>query len=73
MFYIICDYCEGCCSLISISASLSFVYRKATDYPELNLYPATTLKLFIRFRRSLVDFFYGHLYILSYHQQMLIF
>jgi hypothetical protein len=33
-----------------------FVYRKAIDLFELIIYPATSLKMFIRFRRSLVEF-----------------
>jgi hypothetical protein len=32
------------------------VYRKAIDLFELILYPATSLKLFIRLRSSLVEF-----------------
>jgi hypothetical protein len=47
---------KGMVSLISFSPCLSFVYRKAIDWFELILYPATTLKLFIRFRSSLVGF-----------------
>jgi hypothetical protein len=47
---------KGVVSLISFSACLSFVYRKATDLFELILYPASSLKLFIRLRRSLVEF-----------------
>ena len=39
---------------------------RATDLFELILYPDTLLKLFIRFRSSLVEF-WGHLSILSYH------
>ena len=35
---------KGDVSLISLSASLSFVYRRATDFLELILYPATLLK-----------------------------
>ena len=48
---------KGVVSLISFSACLSFVYRKAIDLFELILYPATSLKLFIRFRSSLMEFF----------------
>jgi hypothetical protein len=47
---------KGVVSLISFSACLSFVYRKASDLFELILYPATSLKLFIRFWSSLVEF-----------------
>jgi hypothetical protein len=39
---------KGVVSLIYFSACLSFVYRKAIDLFELILYPATSLKLFIR-------------------------
>jgi hypothetical protein len=44
-------------SLVSFSACLSFDQKNATDLFELILYPATLLKLFIRFRSSLVEFF----------------
>ena len=47
---------KGVVSLISLSAYLSFVQRKAIDLFELILYPATSLKLFIRLRSSLVEF-----------------
>jgi hypothetical protein len=47
---------KGTVSLISFSACLSFVYRKATDLFELIFNPATALKLFIRFRSSLMKF-----------------
>jgi hypothetical protein len=63
---------KGVVSLISLLAGLFFVCRKANDLFELILYPATSLKLFIRLRSSLVEF-YGHLYILSYHLQKVIF
>ena len=43
---------KGVVSLISFSACLSFVYRKAIDLFELILYPATSLKLFIRLRSN---------------------
>ena len=43
-------------SLVSLSAYLSFVYRRATDFLELILYPATLLKVFLSFRSSLVEF-----------------
>ena len=52
----VCDYCEGVVSLISFSACLSFEYKKSTDVLELILYPATLLKLFIKFKSSLVEF-----------------
>jgi hypothetical protein len=47
---------KGFVSLISFSACLFFVYRNAIDLFELILYPATSLKLFIRLRSSLVEF-----------------
>jgi hypothetical protein len=49
-------------SLISFSACLSFVYTKATDLFELILYPATSLKLFIRSSSSLVKFLGSFIY-----------
>ena len=58
---------KGDISLISLSISLSFVYRRSTDVFELILYPATSLKVFIRGRTSLVEFC-GHLYTPSYLQ-----
>jgi hypothetical protein len=56
VFYIICNYCEGCSFLNFFSACLSFECRKATDLFELILYSATLLKFFIRFRSSQVEF-----------------
>ena len=47
---------KGINSLTSFSACLSFVWRKATDLFQLILYPATALKLFIRFKSSLLEF-----------------
>ena len=47
---------KGDVSLISLSASLFFVYRRATDYLELILYPATLLKVFISCRSFLIEF-----------------
>ena len=47
---------KGEVSLISLPASLSFVYRRATDFLELILYPATLLRVFINCRSSLVEF-----------------
>ena len=47
---------KGVISLISFSACLSFDYRKPTDLFELILYPATLLKLLIRFKSSQVEF-----------------
>ena len=54
---------KGDISLISFSASLSFVYRKSTDFFELILYPVTLLKIFIRI---IVEFWGSLTYILSY-------
>jgi hypothetical protein len=34
-------------SLISFSACLLFIYRRVTDFFELILYPATSLKVFM--------------------------
>jgi hypothetical protein len=48
--------------LIFFSDCLSFELRKATDLFELNLYPAMLLKLFIRIRSSLVEFFGSLIY-----------
>jgi hypothetical protein len=42
-------------SLISLSAQLSFIERRATDFFELILYTATLLKVFISCRNSLVE------------------
>ena len=47
---------KGFVSLISFSAHLSIVLRRATDLFELILYPGTLLKLFISCRSSLVKF-----------------
>ena len=47
---------KGDVSLVSFSASLSFVYRRATDFSELILYPPTLLKVFISCKSSLVEF-----------------
>jgi hypothetical protein len=49
-------------SLISFSGCLLFEYRKATDLFQLILYPAILLKLFIRFRSSLVECFVSFKY-----------
>jgi hypothetical protein len=48
---------KGFVSLVSFSAHVSFEYKKATDLFELLLYPFSLLKLIIRFKRSLVEFF----------------
>jgi hypothetical protein len=62
---------RGVISLISLSACLSFEYRKATDLFELILYPATLLELFISCRSSLLEVL-DHISILSYHMQIVI-
>ena len=46
---------KGEVSLISLSAPLSFLYRRATDFLELILYPATLLKVFINCRSYLAE------------------
>ena len=56
---------KGNVSLISFSGHLSSVYRKATDFFELILYPATLQKVFMNFTISLIEFF-GVTYV-SYH------
>ena len=55
---------KGEVSLISFSAHLSSVYRRATDCFELILYPATLLGVFMSCRSSLVIF--GVAYV-NYH------
>ena len=55
-FILFVTFEKGVVFLIFYSACLSFVYRKAIDLGELILYPATSLKLFIRLRSSLVEF-----------------
>ena len=62
---------KGDVSLISLLASLLYVYRRATDFFELILYPSTSLKVFINYRSSLVEFFWGHLCTALYHLQKL--
>ena len=52
---------KGDVSLISFSAHLSSLYRRATDFFELILYPATLLKVFISGRSSLVEFLGLHM------------
>ena len=47
---------RGVVSLISVPAMLSSVYKRATDFFELILYPAALLKLFMSRRSSLVEF-----------------
>jgi len=55
IFYTICEYCEGCCFLITFSDCVSSVYKKATFFESI-LYPATLLKLFISHRGYPVEF-----------------
>jgi hypothetical protein len=63
---------KGVVFLISFSARLSFVQRKAIDLFEVILYSASALKLL-----SVIGVLWlnleGHLYILSYHLQILYF
>ena len=56
---------KGDVSLISLSAHLSFVYRRDTDFFELILYPATLLKVLISCRSSLVEFLASLIYTIS--------
>jgi hypothetical protein len=53
---------KGVVSLISLSACLSFVKRKAIHLFALILYTATSLKVFIKFRSSLVVFLGSFVY-----------
>ena len=46
---------KGDVSLISFSVHISSVYRRATDFFELILYPATLLNVFMSCRSSLVE------------------
>ena len=55
-FMLFVTFVKGDVSLIFLSTSLSFVYRRATDFLELILYPATLLKVFINCRIPLVEF-----------------
>jgi hypothetical protein len=64
-FILFATIVKGVFSLISFSAHLSFVYRKAMDLFELILYSATLLNLFISCRSSLVEFFGGCVCLLS--------
>ena len=56
-FIVFVTIVKGDVSLISFSACLSLEKKKATDLFELIFYPATLLKLFTRFRSSVVAFF----------------
>jgi hypothetical protein len=48
--------------VLFFSACLSYLKRKTTGLFELILYPTTALKLFIRFRSSLVEFLMSFMY-----------
>ena len=63
-FILFATIVKGVVSLISFSAYLFFVQRKATDLIELILYSAIAPKLFIRFRSSLVEFLGSLIYII---------
>jgi hypothetical protein len=56
VFYIICYYCEGCCFPNFFLILFILCGEKGHSLFELILYPATVLRLFIRFRSSLVEF-----------------
>ena len=56
---------KGDVSLISFSVHLLSAHRRAIDFFELILYPATLLKVFMSCRISLVEFF-GVAYV-NYH------
>jgi len=63
---------KGAISLISFSACFYFVERNATDLFELILYPATLLKVFVRFIVLWWNF-WDHLNRLSHNLQIIIF
>jgi hypothetical protein len=71
IFYTICGYCEGNYFTNFFLSLFILCKRKATDLFELILYPATLLKLFIRWRSFLVEF-WGCLCLLSYCLQIVI-
>ena len=54
MFFV--SIVKGDVSLISVSPSLSFVYKRATDFVDLILDPATSLKVFNSYRSSMLEF-----------------
>lgn len=54
-------------SMIFFSVCLLVVYRKATNFWELFLYPATLLNLFIHFRSSLIEFWGSVKYSISFY------
>ena len=56
ILYCLVTIVKGVASLLSFSANFSFDYRKATNFFELILYPASLLKLFISCRSSLVEY-----------------
>ena len=61
--------------MVSFSVHLQLLYKKATDFCELILYPVASLELFISHRWSLVEFLGSFMYkiVSSANKDMLIF